>query len=186
MPQPTHEQIRARCRAVSAEDFTGTVRSVFPYWDLGHRPFLLHTIAAFPAADLDFKPRPESLTAREMLVHIAEAEYAWIAHIIDGAPYEEWVVPADDPAQGWKLAVEAPDHAALVALLERWHQPTQAWLDRPVAELSRLITYRSQVDGVERQYTLQWILDNAQQHEIHHRAQLNLYLRMLGHTPPPF
>ena len=169
MPSPTHAEIRARCRAVSAEDFAGTVRSVFPDWDLGHRPFLLPTIEAFPAADLDSKPTPASLTAREMLVHIAEAEYAWIAHIVDGAPYEEWVVPVDaaDLAQGWKLAVEAPDHAALSALLERWHRPTQAWLDRPVAELSRVITYRSNVDGVERQYTLHGG-SIAWEHELQH------------------
>ena len=37
---------------------------------------------------------------------------------------------------------------------------------------------------VERTYTLHWILDHVQEHEIHHRAQLNLYLRMLGVTPP--
>jgi uncharacterized damage-inducible protein DinB len=35
-----------------------------------------------------------------------------------------------------------------------------------------------------RRYTLQWILDPLLEHEIHHRAQLNLYLRMMGITPP--
>ena len=32
--------------------------------------------------------------------------------------------------------------------------------------------------------TLHWILDRLQEHEIHHRAQLNLYLRRLGLEPP--
>jgi uncharacterized damage-inducible protein DinB len=40
------------------------------------------------------------------------------------------------------------------------------------------------VDGIERTYTVHWILDHVQEHGIHHRAQLNLYLRMLGIEPP--
>ena len=36
----------------------------------------------------------------------------------------------------------------------------------------------------DRRFTLHWILDHVQEHEIHHRAQLNLYLRIMGITPP--
>ena len=35
-----------------------------------------------------------------------------------------------------------------------------------------------------RRYTAHWILDHVQEHEIHHRAMLNLYLRLLGVEPP--
>ena len=79
--------------------------------------------------------------------------------------------------------VDASDHAALRALLEKHHRPTQAWFDRPVSELGRVITYTPK-DGNARHNKLHWILDHVQEHEIHHRAQLNLYLRMLGITPP--
>jgi uncharacterized damage-inducible protein DinB len=46
-----------------------------------------------------------------------------------------------------------------------------------------VITYRPP-DRPERRFTLHWILDHVQEHEIHHRAQLNLYLRLLGIAPP--
>lgn len=38
--------------------------------------------------------------------------------------------------------------------------------------------------GTERRATLHWILDRVQEHEIHHRAQLNVYLRLMGIEPP--
>jgi uncharacterized damage-inducible protein DinB len=103
--------------------------------------------------------------------------------VIDGHAEEEWVVPADDPAQGWRLVGDPPEAAALHALLEAWHLPTQRWLAREPADLGRSIT-RRMIDGIERTYTVHWILDHVQEHEIHHRAQLNLYLRMLGIEPP--
>ena len=90
---------------------------------------------------------------------------------------------AANPADGWRTAIDAPDTATLLALIERWHEPTQRWLDRPAAELGRLVRRRLD-DGSERSYTVHWILDHVQEHEIHHRAQLNLYLRLLGVEPP--
>jgi uncharacterized damage-inducible protein DinB len=52
-----------------------------------------------------------------------------------------------------------------------------------VTELDRVIPVQPS-DGPERRYTLHWILDHVQEHEIHHRAQLNLYLRLMGIEPP--
>jgi uncharacterized damage-inducible protein DinB len=140
-------------------------------------------VEALPSDRFDFKPRPEMLTAHQLIVHIAEAERGWLHNVVEGGKYEEWVVEHEDPAQGWKTVYDAPDHAALLALLEEWHRPTQRWFAQPVAELARVITYKPK-DIPERRYTLHWILDHVQEHEIHHRAQLNVYLRLMGITPP--
>jgi uncharacterized damage-inducible protein DinB len=183
MPTPTAAEIRDASRQRSAADHVGTIRSFYPFWDVQYRPFLLKAVEAFPASGLDFKPRPEMLTARQMIVHIAEAEYSWTHNIMEGEPYQEWVVPHSDPAQGWDLAIEAPDHAGLLELLAKYHEHTQRWLERPAAEISREIRYEP-VDGPKRRYSLHWILDHVQEHEIHHRAQLNMYLRLMGIEPP--
>ena len=184
MASTTPADVREARRARSAADHPGTIRSHYPFWDTQYRPFLIEAVNAFPADGLDYKPRPEMLTAREMIVHIAEAERAWILGILEGGPIEEWVVPADDPAQGWKLVVDAPDHASLLALLETWHRPTQAWFDRPANELSRVVTRQVEGEADLRRYTAHWILDHLQEHEIHHRGLLNLYLRLMGVDPP--
>jgi uncharacterized damage-inducible protein DinB len=176
-PDPLAERRR------SGAEHAGTIRAHFPWWDTQVRPGLVRLVEAFPERDLDFKPRPELMSVRELVVHIAEAERAWVHCTIDGATDEEWVVPQDDPAQGYRITVDAPDRASLLAMLEQWHRPTQAWLDRPESELSR--EFVSEVRG-GRRYTVHWILDRVHEHEIHHRAQLGTYIRMLGIEPPSF
>ena len=175
-PDPIAERRR------SGAELAGTIRAHFPWWDTQVRPGLVRLIAAFPEKDFDFKPRPELMTMRELVVHIAEAERSWIHCVIDGAAEEDWVVPLDDPTRGYRLVVDAPDRASLLALLERWHRPTQAWLDRPESELAHEVN--SEAKG--RRYTVHWTLDRVHEHEIHHRAQLGVYLRMLGIEPPSF
>lgn len=183
MASTTAAQIREVSRKLSAADHPGTIRAFYPYWDTQYRPFLLQAVEALPAKHFDFKPHPELLTAHQLILHIAEAERGWLHHVVEGGSYEEWVIPHDDPAQGWKTVYDAPDHAALQALLEEWHRPTQRWFGKPASELGRVVTYRPP-EGPERRFTLHWILDHLQEHEIHHRAQLNLYLRLMGIKPP--
>ena len=50
-------------------------------------------------------------------------------------------------------------------------------------ELNRII-HRRFKDGSERSYTVHWILDHVQEHEIHDRAQLNLACGWSGSSRP--
>ena len=183
MGTPAPAEIRTSARKLSEADFRGTIRSFYPFWDAQYRPYLRRAVDALPREHFDFKPRPEMLTSHQIILHIAEADLAWIDSVVDDTPEQEWVAEHEDPSQGWKTVIDAPDHAALHRLLEESHRPTQRWLERPATELGRISTKRLQ-DGSERRYTLHWILDHVQEHELHHRAQLNMYLRMLGITPP--
>jgi uncharacterized damage-inducible protein DinB len=183
MTTTAEAKLREASRKLSAPDFAGTIRSFYPYWDAQYRPYLIRAVEALPSDRFDWKPQPEMFTARDMIVHIAEAERGWIHTIVDGGTDEEWVVPHEDPQQGWRTVIDAPDHAALLGLLETWHRPTQHWLGQPASNLNRVITVDRR-DGREWRYTLHWILDHVQEHELHHRAQLNVYLRLMGVEPP--
>ena len=92
-PDPLTERRRSRA------EHAGTIRAHFPWWDTQVRPGLLRLVTAVPKQDLDFKPRPELLTVRELVVHIAEAERAWVYCVLEGSKDEEWVVPQADPSQ---------------------------------------------------------------------------------------
>jgi len=179
----TSEQLRDAGREFSAANHPGTIRAYYPFWDTQYRPFLLAAVAALPRERFDYKPTPEMFTAHQMIVHVAENERFWIHAVVEGGAYEDWVVPAEDPKQGWVTAIDLPDHASLFAVMEKWHRNTQNQLDRPVADLAKVIPWRSP-GGRESKWTLHWILDHLQEHEIHHRGQLNQYLRLMGIEPP--
>ena len=183
MPTQTPDEIRTAARALSAADYPGTIRAFYPFWDAMYRPFLIQAVEALPADRFDFKPRPEMFTAHQIVLHIAECERGWIHTTVEGGTYEQWVIPHEDPARGWVSAHDARDHRALLAALEEWHRHTRHWLDQPVSELSRVFV-DSRPGLPERRFTLHWILDLVQQHEIHHRAQLILYMRLMGLEPP--
>jgi hypothetical protein len=130
-PDPLTERRRSRA------EHAGTIRAHFPWWDTQVRPGLLRLVSAFPQKDLDFKPRPELLTVRELVVHIAEAERAWVYCVLEGSKDEDWVVPQADPSQGFRLLVDAPDHASPHRVARAMASAaTQAWFDRPEADLA--------------------------------------------------
>lgn len=174
---------RDLARLDSAGKHAGIIKAHYPFWDTYHRPGLLAALDALPTEHFDYKPRPEMMTARQQLLHIAEAELRWVSHIVDGEPPVDYTLEAANPADGWVTAYDAPDHNALRFALEEAHRHTQRWFGFPSAELDRVVVYL-RPDGAERRFTLHWILDHVQEHELNHRAQLFIYLRLLGITPP--
>jgi len=163
--------------------FEGTIKAFYPFWDAQYRPYLLDAVRALPPEHYEWKPRPEMLTARQVILHIAEVEFYWVNHVIDGEKYRDFVGEHADPAQGWTTDYDAPDANSMLFVLEEAHRHTQRWFGLPPAKLAETRT-RTRGDGSTRTSTVHWILDHVQEHEIHHRSQLNLYLRLLGLTPP--
>src|SRR5262245_36723089 len=153
MPTDAPVRIRQASRKVSAADHAGSIRSFYPFWDLQYRMFLIQAVEALPEKHFDWKPHRELLTGHQMIQHIAQWERGWVDHLVDGGPLEEWIIPADDPADGWKTTGPRLDHAGLVALLEQWHRPTQRWFEKPATELGRVITFQPP-DGPELRFTL--------------------------------
>ena len=182
MPTPADE-ITKPALTLSAGEYPGIIKSHFPFWDSYFRPYLLDAVDLLPAQHFDFKPRPEMLTARQVILHIAEAERWWIHHVVEKEPCEDWVVQHEDPAQGWVTRYDAPDHNALRFALEEYHRHSQRLFGLPVEELARQVTLRRE-SGREETFSLHWILAHVEEHELHHRAQLNTYLRLLGIAPP--
>jgi uncharacterized damage-inducible protein DinB len=182
MPTPA-DALTQDAQLLSAVAYEGTIKAFYPFWDAQYRPYLLDAVRALPPEHYEWKPRPEMLTARQIILHIAEVEFFWVNHIVDGEEYRDFVGTHPDPAQGWTTDYDAPDANAMLFVLEEAHRHTQRWFGLPPAKLAETRT-RKRSDGSVRTATVHWILDHVQEHEIHHRAQLNLYLRLLGLTPP--
>jgi uncharacterized damage-inducible protein DinB len=134
----------------------------------------------FPASELDFKATPELMTFREIARHVLEASHAITGLMLSGEenlarPEFRQMLRPHMPH-----LPDQPDAATLAAALrqcfaERATQMAAAPAGFWDAEITRFDGIR-----VTRLEMLQFI----KEHELTHRAQLFLYLRLKNIVPP--
>ncbi len=128
-----------------------------------------------PEGELDFKPVSDVMTFREIARHILGAGHAITGMLLDGLENldrQELVkrvpqVPADAGA-----AVLASE------LRERLEERLPALAAQPPAFYSGIVT---RMDG--QRVTRLEMLQTVKEHELTHRAQMFLYLRLKGIVP---
>ncbi len=127
---------------------------------------------------LEFRPAPGALTIGEMLAHMAVSEQGVRRVALeDDFSYYEKRIP-----QGLRSTLkEIPSLEELKQNLERVHQETLAAVSAFSAERFEEERSRPQLN-YRRKVAV--ILMGINEHEVHHRAQLMTFLRMLG-TPAP-
>jgi len=127
-------------------------------------------IGAVPTGNRDYKPDPKSRSAWDIAVHIAMSD-VWFADSILGGKFE-WTGEPATPA-------EMIDPAAVA----RWHEKQMA--DR-LAKL-RMMSPDDMLRNVEffgmKGPACTW-LTMMNNHTIHHRGQLDAYLRAAGSKVP--
>jgi uncharacterized damage-inducible protein DinB len=136
-------------------------------------------LAAIPAdVDFNYKPHDKSMKLGRLAGHIAETAGEWGLTTLTTEKLEfpadhkfESYVPASTEALLERLDKETTETKAALAAMtpekwdENWHMGAggQIWISGPKSEIWRT-----------------WVIS----HMIHHRAQLGVYLRMLGHKIP--
>ena len=136
-------------------------------------------VEEFPAGELDFKPTPELMAFREIARHILDAGHALSGLLLAGE------VDLTGPDFRRKLTeqltglAQDADAEALAAELRKSLDVRAGELARQTPEwFSQLIT-RFDGQRVTRLEMLQFI----KEHELTHRAQMFVYLRLKGVVP---
>ena len=132
----------------------------------------------FPAGELDFKPAAELMTFREIARHILVAGHGLTGLLLEG---EENLSGPQFREKMAKFALLGPDAGAPELARE-----LRAAMEQRVAELAAkapefyagMVT---RVDGMK--VTRLEMLQFVKEHELTHRSQLFLYLRMKGIVP---
>jgi uncharacterized damage-inducible protein DinB len=133
----------------------------------------------FPANELDFKPLADVAGFREIARHILEAGHALSGMIVDGV--DNLAVPEFRQMIGKYVAElpETPDAASLGKELRAAVEQRVAQLAaQPAAFFAQEIT---RFDG--QRVTRLEMLQGIKEHELTHRSQLFMYLRMKGVVP---
>jgi uncharacterized damage-inducible protein DinB len=143
----------------------------FAIWETDIRSYLIEVLQAMPSQQWDFAPVPEVMSFRRMALHIADAEEGWrqvaLGELNEWPDYSAADYPT--PEDAIRLANEV--HRRTVDLLTA--KPAE-WLDETI-----LIWGKYSV-------TNRWIFMHVLEHEIHHRAQMLTYLRLVGIVPPNY
>ncbi len=108
---------------------------------------------------------------RNTMVHILSAEWGWLDR-------------CGGPARPNRLIAE--NYPTIASLINTWHNVegyVRAFLGNlEDADLERQIEYTGS-GNMKRSMPLGELLQHTANHAVHHRAQVALLLRMLGHTP---
>ena len=133
-----------------------------------------------PGSQLDFRPRPDLMSFREIAEHILQVGRGLTGMLLDG---ETDLSRPDFRERLARYRVKlGPDSgaAALASELRRAvEEDCRRLAEQPPEFFSEIIT---KFDGAR--LTRLEMLDFIREHELAHRAQLFLYLRLQGVVPP--
>jgi uncharacterized damage-inducible protein DinB len=133
----------------------------------------------FPAAELDFKPVADVMSFREIARHILDAGHALTGLMLDGV--EDMATPQFRESLSKYIAElpATPDAATLAqALRDNVEQRSAQLAARPAAFFDQIIT---RFDG--QRITRLEMIQFTKEHELTHRAQLFMYLRLKNIVP---
>jgi uncharacterized damage-inducible protein DinB len=140
----------------------------------------IQALEEFPATELDFRPTPDLMSVRDLARHILDAGNALTGMLLDGV--EDMATP-DFREMLKRYASSLPEDCTTSQLADA----LRSSIDDRVAKLaaassdfySGIIT---RFDG--QQVTRLEMLQMVKEHELTHRAQLFLCLRLKGLVPP--
>jgi uncharacterized damage-inducible protein DinB len=143
------------------------------FWGEHIKSTIDKSLECAPENRLDWTPAAGMITLGNIFLHISEASDWWINEVIKKEKSLELV---SEPA-----AASRPKADIKKFLDNHWER-----LDKFFASDPRILKEDYQFQGRARQVTFSgyWIYNHLLEHDIHHRAQINQYLRILGITPP--
>jgi uncharacterized damage-inducible protein DinB len=138
-----------------------------------YRAVTLQALDLVTDEDLRWRPGPDHFTLGQQFLHIALSEDFQVQAYLNGDwDYERARFPARDlKVDELRALLSETGERTIVALEElderRLNEPVDHGKGRPIQ-------------------TLRWWLWLLVEHEVHHKAQISVYLRQMGKTPPYF
>lgn len=133
----------------------------------------------FPAAEMDFKATPDLMTFGELARHVLDAGHALTGMLLDGV--DNLATPQFREMIG-KYRPQLPEHLDAAALAAELRQSVETQTAKLSAKgedfFSGMIT-RFDGQKVTRLEMLQFI----KEHELTHRSQMFVYMRLKGIVP---
>ncbi|UCC80906.1 MAG: DinB family protein [Candidatus Zixiibacteriota bacterium] len=147
-----------------------TIDRLVQFWMEEVKPPIHKALELVPDDKLDWAPAKDMITLGNVFLHIGEASLWWIDTVIDDKKYAD--ITKD----------KCPPKEEIIKVLDEHWQRLDGFFNR-MPELRgqsfdlRRFKRDAEVKG-------EWIFLHLLEHDIHHRSQINHYLRILGIKPP--
>ena len=143
------------------------------YWRELVKPTLNKSLEISPHDKLNWAPAPRMITLGNIFLHIAECSDWWYEEVMNQHKATEL---APNPNSPISSKADIAKH-----LDAHWQR-----LERLFAESPETLRKSFKVAGGKKikYYNGYWIFTHLLEHDIHHRSQINQYLRILGIIPP--
>jgi uncharacterized damage-inducible protein DinB len=146
------------------------IESIANFWLTEVRPPIDRALVITPDDKLEWTPAPNMITLGNIFMHIAEASDYWITTIIE---HQESIDYTPCPC---------PPKAEIAAMLDCHWQRIEEFFGRAPEIFEN--SYDHKRGGKDIKLPGYWIMFHLLEHDIHHRSQINHYLRILGVNPP--
>lgn len=140
------------------------------FWFDEIKPPLMKALEITPDDKLDWAPAEKMITLGNIFMHIAEGSDWWLSAIVNGKEYTDYTPCPSLPKS---------EIAGLLAL--HWKRLGDFFTRAPQVLEGE---YDMSKFGRDRKVDGYWIFMHLFEHDIHHRSQINHYLRILGIKPP--
>jgi len=143
------------------------------FWREKLQPTLTKALEMTPADKLDWAPAEKMITLGNIFLHISECSDWWYCEIMKGERSLPLTGEPDDPC---------PAKEAIIGMMRaHWARMEDFFADSPDV-LTKV--YSREHEGKTYQWDGYRIFTHLLEHDIHHRSQINQYLRILGIQPP--
>jgi uncharacterized damage-inducible protein DinB len=143
-------------------------------WRESIKPTLTAALQSVPADKLDWAPGGgDMITLGNIFLHISECSDWWFDEVMNKQKSKELVPSARSAAP---LKADIANH-----MEAHWERMERFFAGNP-----QILAQEYQYTGRDGTYTRTgyWIFTHLLEHDIHHRSQINQYLRILGVEPP--
>jgi uncharacterized damage-inducible protein DinB len=143
------------------------------FWRECIKPSLNKALECAPEDKLNWAPAANMITLGNIFLHISECSDWWYDEVMKHHKSKELAPSPNAPVP--------PMEQISLHLNAHWERMERFFADKPDV-LKK--TYK--VAGQEKtwHYEGYWIFTHLLEHDIHHRSQINQYLRILGIVPP--
>jgi len=148
----------------------GVVKSMITMWRESIKPRVNQALELTPEDKLDWAPAEKMLSLGNIFLHFSETSDWWYDEVIKGCNSVELTVSPCPPK--FEIAKYLNAH---------WER-----MERFFAEAPEVLDKNFEIKRDDKTYTFSgnWIFTHLFEHDIHHRSQINQYLRILRITPP--